>query len=140
MKKKQRHSMLFFASFFSKTDRPWAAQSPESENHECGNSDFPFVDTEIVRDQLYQLNVHKSIHPSILKELADVMAGLLSIIYQRSWESGVVPADWKLANIIPVYKKGIREDPGNYRPVSPTLVPGKKKKKRRSYWALLKGI
>ncbi|KAK4827505.1 hypothetical protein QYF61_018805 [Mycteria americana] len=34
-----------------------------------------------------------------------------------------VPADWKLANVIPVYKKGIREDPGNYRPVSLTSVP-----------------
>ena len=53
------------------------------------------------------------------------MAGPLSIIYQRSWESGEVPADWKLANIIPIYKKGVREDPGNCRPVSLTSVPGK---------------
>ncbi|KFP47650.1 RNA-directed DNA polymerase from mobile element jockey, partial [Cathartes aura] len=95
-----------------------------------GNRNFPFVDTEIVRDQLYQLNVHKStgpdgIHPRVLKELADVMAGPLSIIYQRSWESGEVPADWKLANVIPVYKKGVRVDAGNYRPVSLTSVHGK---------------
>ncbi|GAB0182338.1 mitochondrial enolase superfamily member 1 [Grus japonensis] len=65
------------------------------------------------------------IHPRVLKELADVMAGPLSIIYQRSWESGEVPADWKLANVIPIYKKGVREDPGNYRPVSLISVPGK---------------
>ena len=89
---------VFFASVFSNTDRSWAAQSPESEGQECGNSDFPFVDTEIVRDQLYQLNVHKSmgpdgIHPRVLKELVDVVARPLSIIYQRSWESGEVPAD-----------------------------------------------
>ena len=88
------------------------------------------MDTEIVRHQLYQLNVHKSIgpdgiHPSILKELADVLAGPLLIFYQRSWESGEVPADWKIVSVIPVYKKGIREDPGNYRPVSLTSVPGK---------------
>ncbi|KFP53461.1 hypothetical protein N323_02953, partial [Cathartes aura] len=87
----------------------------------------PFVDTEVVRDQLHQLNVHKStgpdgIHPRALKELADVIAGPLLIICQRSWEPGEVSADWKLATIIPVYKKGVREDPGNYRPVS---VPGK---------------
>ncbi|KFP52464.1 hypothetical protein N323_08608, partial [Cathartes aura] len=90
----------------------------------------PFVDTEIVRDQLYQLNVHESmgpdgIHPRVLKELADVMAGAFLSIYQRSWQSGEVPADWKLANVIPIYKKGVREDPGNYRPVSPTSLPGK---------------
>ncbi|KAK4823199.1 hypothetical protein QYF61_027208 [Mycteria americana] len=119
-----------FASVFNTTDTPWAARSPESEDHECGNSDFPFVDAEIVRDQLYQLNVLKSmcpdgIHPRALKELVDVMAGPLSIIYQRSWESGEVPADWKLASVIPIYKKGMREDPGNYRPVSLTSVPGK---------------
>ncbi|KAK4810929.1 hypothetical protein QYF61_013337 [Mycteria americana] len=120
----------FSPSVFNNTDRPWAARSPELEDHERGNSAFPFVDTEIVRDQLYQLNVHKSmgpdgIHPRVLKELADVMAGPLSIIYQRSWEPGEVPADWKLANVIPIYKKGVREDPGNYRPVSLTSVPGK---------------
>lgn len=39
--------------------------------------------------------------------------------------SGEVPAEWKLANIIPVYKKGMREDAGNYRPVSLSSVPGK---------------
>ncbi|KAK4807474.1 hypothetical protein QYF61_008242 [Mycteria americana] len=82
------------------------------------------------QDQLYQLNVHKStgpdgIHPRVLKELADITVGPLSIVYQRSQESGEVPTDWKLANIIPIYKKGMREDPGNYRPVSLTSVPGK---------------
>ncbi|KAK4818855.1 hypothetical protein QYF61_020074 [Mycteria americana] len=119
-----------FASVFNNTDRPWAAWSPESEDHGCENSDFPFVDTEMVRDQLYQLNVHNPrgpdrIHPRVLKEVVDVMAGPRSIIYQRSSESGKVPADWKLACVIPIYKKAAREDPGNYRPVSLTSVPGK---------------
>ncbi|RMB96421.1 hypothetical protein DUI87_27096 [Hirundo rustica rustica] len=47
------------------------------------------------------------------------------IIYQESWLTGEVPGDWKLANVTPVYKKGRKEDPGNYRPVSLTSVPGK---------------
>ncbi|KAK4832645.1 hypothetical protein QYF61_024673 [Mycteria americana] len=105
-------------------------ESPESEDHACGNSDFPFVGTEIVRDQLYHLNVHKSmgpdgIHARVLKELVDVTAGRLSTIYQGAWEPGEVPDDWKLGNVIPVYNKGVREDRGNYRPVSLTSVPGK---------------
>ncbi|KAK4810716.1 hypothetical protein QYF61_007690 [Mycteria americana] len=65
------------------------------------------------------------IHPRVLKELADVMAGPLSIIYQRSWESGEVPADWKTANVIPIYKKGVREDQGNYRTVTYLVDEGK---------------
>ncbi|KFV44899.1 hypothetical protein N341_04094, partial [Tyto alba] len=90
----------------------------------------PFVNTEIVRDRLYQMNVHKSmgpdrIHPRVLKKLADVTAGPLSIIYQRSWESGEVPPDWKLANVIPIYKNSEKEGPGNHRPLSLTSASGK---------------
>lgn len=55
----------------------------------------------------------------------DVAAGPLSTIYQRSWKSGEVPADWKLASVIPIYRKGMRLDPGTYRPVGLTSVPGR---------------
>uniref|UniRef100_A0A493TN14 Reverse transcriptase domain-containing protein n=1 Tax=Anas platyrhynchos platyrhynchos TaxID=8840 RepID=A0A493TN14_ANAPP len=65
------------------------------------------------------------IHPRVLRELAEELAKPLSIIYQQSWLSGEVPADWRLANVTPIYKKGRRADPGNYRPVSLTSVPGK---------------
>lgn len=65
------------------------------------------------------------IHATVLKETVDLTAGPFSIICQRYWESGEVSVDWKLANVIPVYKKGVREDPGNCRPVSLTSVPGK---------------
>ena len=49
----------------------------------------------------------------------------LSIIYQQSWLTREVLTDWKLANVTPIYKKGRKDDPGNYRPVSLTSVPGK---------------
>lgn len=49
------------------------------------------------------------IHPGVLRELVDVMVGPVSVIYQRAWESGDVHADWNLANIIPIYKKDVRE-------------------------------
>ncbi|XP_075581659.1 lens epithelium-derived growth factor-like [Pelecanus crispus] len=41
-----------------------------------------------------------------------------------------VPEDWKKANDTPVFKKGKEEDPGNYKPVSFTLIPGKSSSKQ----------
>ncbi|KFO93287.1 hypothetical protein N320_11567, partial [Buceros rhinoceros silvestris] len=83
-----------------------------------------------VSQLLHSLNVQKSvglegIHTRILRELAGLIAKPLSIIYQQSWLMGEVPVDWRLAHVTPIYKKGPKENPGNYRPVSLTLVPGK---------------
>jgi len=49
----------------------------------------------------------------------------LSIICQQSWLTGEVPDDWRIASVTPIYKKGWKDDPGNYSPVSLTLVQGK---------------
>ncbi|KAJ7428255.1 RNA-directed DNA polymerase from mobile element jockey-like protein [Pitangus sulphuratus] len=47
------------------------------------------------------------------------------MIFEWSWESEEVPDDWKLVNFVLIFKKGKKEDPRNYRPVSLILVPGK---------------
>ncbi|PKU41876.1 rna-directed dna polymerase from mobile element jockey-like [Limosa lapponica baueri] len=63
-------------------------------------------------------------HPRVLRELVDALTQPLSIIYQQSWLTREVPVDESLANVMLIYKKGQKEYPRNYRPVSPTSVPG----------------
>ena len=76
------------------------------------------IQVETVRELLLHLHCHMSmgpggLHPRVLRELAGVIAELLSAIYQRSWLSGEVPEGWSLADMTPIYKKGCKEDPGN---------------------------
>ena len=92
--------------------------------------DFPLVEEDCVRDRLSDLDTHKSMgpdgmHPRVLRELVDVIAEPLSIIFERSWRTGEVPEDWRKASVTPVFKKDKKEDPGNYRPVSLTCILGK---------------
>ncbi len=65
------------------------------------------------------------ISPRILQGLVDQLAEPLSILFRKSMAEGVVPEDWRRANVTPIFKKGSRTQPSNYRPVSLTSVPGK---------------
>ena len=65
------------------------------------------------------------LHPRVFKELAEELSEPLSIIFLKSWEMAEEPDDWKKANFVPIFKKGKKEEPGNYRPVSLTSIPGK---------------
>ena len=62
-----------------------------------------------------------------MKELAREIAGPLSKIFQKSLQEGVVPADWKFANVTPKHKKGCMDidNPYTYRPISTSSVVGK---------------
>ncbi|CAM4697277.1 unnamed protein product [Lepidochelys kempii] len=117
----------FFASVFT---NKVSSQTAVLGITKCGRDGQPSVEIEAVRDYLEKLDVHKSmgpdeLHPRVLKELAAVIAEPLAIIFENSWRTGEVPDDWKKANVVPIFKKGKKEDPGNYRPVSLTSVPGK---------------
>jgi len=62
------------------------------------------------------------IGPRILIELQDALSPALAAVFQKSLDEGVVPQDWKEANVSPIFKKGSKSAPGNYRPVSLTSV------------------
>ena len=71
------------------------------------------------------LNIHKASGPDkisakFLKESCDIdiIAPTLPSIFQLSLETGIVPDDWKIAYITPIFKSGNRTHPCNYRPIS----------------------
>ena len=80
---------------------------------------------EVVLDKLRKLKPNKApgtdhIHSAVLREVAEEVAYPLSDIFTTSMRETEVPIDCKSANITPIYKKGTRCAPSNYRPVSLT--------------------
>ena len=68
-------------------------------------------DVSKISKLLDKLRVDKSpgsdeIHNRVLFEIKDQIGELLSILFQKSFQSGQLPKEWKEANIVPIYKKG----------------------------------
>ncbi|GAB0177485.1 mitochondrial enolase superfamily member 1 [Grus japonensis] len=116
-----------FASVVTAKAGPQETQTPEVEEKVLQKEDLLLVKEDQVREHLGKLDTHKSMdpdgmHPQVLRELADVIARLLSITFEMSWKTEEVPEDWRKANVTLAFKKGKKEDPGNYRPVSLTSI------------------
>lgn len=62
------------------------------------------------------------LHPRLLKKLAEELSHPLSILFSRSLQEGAVPAIWLEACITPIFKKGSKKQPSNYRPVGLTSI------------------
>ena len=63
--------------------------------------------------------------PVIFIELSKELSKPLSIIFNKSMSSGIVPIQWRQANVSPIFKKGKKDAPLNYRPVSLTCIASK---------------
>ena len=61
-------------------------------------------------------------HSHVLKEVAEVLADPLTYVLNKILSAGTLPQLWKDANVTPIFKKGKKSSPGNYRPVSVTKV------------------
>jgi hypothetical protein len=60
--------------------------------------------------------------PKVLQKLQDQLSPILAAIFRKSLDEGVVPHDWKEENVTPIFKKGTKSSPGNYKPVSLTCI------------------
>jgi len=80
------------------------------------------VSLEGVYNLLTNINIHKAcgldqIHGRILKEAADIISPFLITLFQNSLDSSVIPEDWHIANITPLFKQGNQQHPSNYQPL-----------------------
>jgi hypothetical protein len=125
-----------FTSVFSKISPLTLAQSATQvlRTHSPAGDPSRMPEIEIteagVTKMLKNLNPHKAagpdnIRPLILKELHKEISPILTFMFQKSAKTGELPSEWRQANVAPIFKKGKKQLPENYRPVSLTCICSK---------------
>lgn len=85
------------------------------------------ITEEMVANKLNNLDVNKcpggdDMHPKLLFELRGELIKPLTKLFNLSISQGVVPSEWREAEVVPLFKKEKKSEPQNYRPVSLTSV------------------
>ena len=92
----------------------------------ASNQDSIFLDpiTENeVKIEIDQLNVNKSggydeMSPTVIKAISNIVVKPLTYIYNKTFLTGVIPNEFKMAIVTPVFKSNDKESFSNYRPIS----------------------
>ena len=113
-----------FLSAFTQED----TDNMPATSHQQYNSikDIIFTPNGITK-LLQQIRPGKAAGPDelparVLKEMACEISGMLTFLFQQSYECGSVPEDWSKATVAAIYKKGNKMEPSNHRPVSLTCI------------------
>ena len=85
------------------------------------------VKKETLMKKIENLDGNKAIGPDgvsghIIKECREQLIEPMYDIIKCSIETGKVPTEWKMADIIPIHKGGKHDEPLNYRPISLTSI------------------
>lgn len=64
-------------------------------------------------------------HPPVLRDLVNTVSRPNTITFERLWQSGEVPEDWKKTNFTPAFRRGKKKDLGNLATSQPHLNPWK---------------
>ena len=113
-----------FKSVFTQED---ASNIPEPSGPAQPPIEELSIENKGVQKLLERINPSKASGPDaipnrVLKEAAEEISPILTAIFKQSIEQEQLPSDWKKAYVTPVFKKGDRHQPENYRPVSLTCV------------------
>ena len=106
-----------------------------------GEGDIPQFDRRAYNTELVDLTITKEniervlntldtskspgpdgLYPRPLAEMAEQLAEPFQALFSTSLEEGILPQGWKDGNVTPMFKKGKKHQPGNYRPVSLTSI------------------
>ena len=115
-----------FESVFTKDNGFLPSTTSISHNSYSCIGDIRF-DEAGVRNFLANLNTFKSSGPDgisarCLCDSSEEISGMLTFIFQQSFNSGTLPRDWSQAMVVPVHKKSNKDNPANYRPISLTCL------------------
>ena len=121
--KKQAEIMnVFFKSVFTQS----GGEIPVKER-EAGTPVVTDVelDKERVKTTIRKLKENAApgldaIPNKLLMETVDEISHPLAILFKRSLKERKIPDEWRYASVTPIFKKGSKAEPGNYRPVSLT--------------------
>jgi hypothetical protein len=99
-------------------------------SHKFVDLDPNEITYEMVVKKLRELDDKKAcgvdkLHPILLKNCADAFTVPLTLIFRASLATSQIPTQFRSANVTPLFKKGDKTVPSNYRPVSLTVVPCK---------------
>ena len=85
------------------------------------------LSTSRVKPILDNLDINKAQGPDaisgpVLKNCSEILAYPIYILFNLSYNTGYIPQEWKLANVVPVHKKDDKNKVTNYRPISITSL------------------
>jgi hypothetical protein len=121
----------YFASVFTREDCIHIPEPVEMfKGSQSESLSSMTIEEQVVLEKLTKINVGKShgpdeLHGKLLYEIRYEIVKDLTKLFNLSLETGVVPQDWRDADVCPLFKKGKRDKAENYRPVSLTSIVGK---------------